>query len=278
MREMNLALEGWKNPAHYTIPKDLGRQKFAEAFRQLESAPGDLLSRTVTRNYDRTNVAIFANDAGTLAWAALRGELEAKLVELFDKNPHLKGRFTRNITGSSTHAQGALHSIVRDISTSIGLAFIFILILISILFRSPTIGLISMLPNVLPLVLTLAIMGFAGISLRVSSVIIFSISLGIAVDDTIHFLARLKEESLLKTDVDEVIRRTLFGTGRAVVLTTVILCMGLAVNGFSEFVAMQQFGLLSACTLVLALLGVLFLLPALVKLLRLDRKFRGASS
>jgi predicted RND superfamily exporter protein len=166
---------------------------------------------------------------------------------------------------------------VHDIGTSISLAFLFILILISILFRSVKVGLIAMVPNLLPLLFTLALMGYAGISLRVSSVIIFSISLGIAVDDTIHFLARLHEEALQGHEMDVLIRRTMHGTGRAVVLTTVILCFGLLVNALSEFIAMEQFGVLSAFTLCMALLGVLFLLPVLVRLFRLDRNLAKAS-
>ena len=105
-----------------------------------------------------------------------------------------------------------------------------------------------------------------------TTAMVFSIGLGIAVDDTIHYLARLREEARRGLSIEDIIENTTRGTGRAVVLTTVILVTGLSVNGFSEFIAMEQFGLLSAFTLVTALIGVLFLLPVLVQLFRVDKK------
>ena len=132
-----------------------------------------------------------------------------------------------------------------------------------------------MIPNVWPVFITLAMLGYLEIDLRVSSVIIFSVSLGIAVDDTIHFLYRMGEE--LRSDhgpVDEAIERTLHGSGRAILLTTIILCMGFGAQAMSSFKAVEQFGALSALTLGVAFFGDLFVLPALVKVARLDRSFR----
>ena len=267
LREMHLAIQGT-----YTIPENIDRAMVENLLKEVKGDSGGLVSRVLTDDYTRTNITIRANDEGTQSWSSLEKDLKIKLKELVDDNPSLASKFEYNITGSSTLAHGALHSIIDDMSTSIGLAFLFIWILISILFRSVRIGFIAMVPNIWPLLITLAFMGYAGMSLRVSSVIIFTISLGIAVDDTIHYLARLREEARRGLSLEDIIAHTTRGTGRAVVLTTVILVTGLSVNGFSEFIAMEQFGLLSAFTLVTALIGVLFLLPVLVQVFRVDKK------
>ena len=267
LREMHFAIQGT-----YIIPKDIDRAMVENLLKEVKGDGGGLVGRVMTDDYTHANITIRANDEGTQSWAALEHDLKDKLKEVIDENPSLASKFDYSITGSSTLAHGALHSIIDDMSTSIGLAFLFIWLLISVLFRSVRIGFIAMVPNIWPLLITLAFMGYAGMSLRVSSVIIFTISLGIAVDDTIHYLARLREEARRGLSIEDIIAHTTRGTGRAVVLTTVILVTGLSVNGFSEFIAMEQFGLLSAFTLVTALIGVLFLLPVLVQLFRVDKK------
>jgi predicted RND superfamily exporter protein len=272
LREMHLAIVGPDDPANYRIPESINRRQVEELLKELKGDPGNIVGRVMTDDFTRGNITIRANDEGTEAWANLEADLNIKLKELIADNPELAGKFDYHITGSSTLAHGALHSIINDMSTSIGLAFLFIWILISVLFRSVRVGFIAMVPNIWPLLITLAFMGYAGMSLRISSVIIFTISLGIAVDDTIHYLARLREEARRGLSLEDVIKNTTRGTGRAVVLTTIILVTGLSVNGFSEFIAMEQFGLLSAFTLATALVGVLFLLPVLVQVFRVDKK------
>ncbi len=278
LREMNLALAG-DDPATgggYRLPPHLDRASISQLLWPLEGAGGEILSRTVTRDYTATNVTIYARDAGTRAWHALRRDLEAKLEALFDDDPALAGRFHHAITGSSTLVHGALGSILHDMASSITLAFVFILLLLTALFRSLRVGLVAMIPNVWPLFITMALMGFAHIELRVSSVVIFSVSLGIAVDDTIHFLSRFREELRRTPDADEAIRTTLHGTGRAIVLATTILIMGFLVNAHSDFIALKQFGLLSAFTLAVALVGDLVVLPALVRAFHFDHVMRPA--
>ena len=279
LREMNLALAGDDEATGggYRLPPHLDRASISQLLWPLEGAGGDLLTRTVTRDYTATNATIYANDAGTHAWHALRHDLEAKLKTLFDDDPALAGRFRHAITGSSTLVYGALGSILHDMASSITLAFVFILLLLTVLFRSLRVGLVAMIPNVWPLFVTMALMGFAHIELRVSSVVIFSVSLGIAVDDTIHFLSRFREELTRTPSADEAIRITLHGTGRAIVLATTILIMGFLVNAHSDFIALKQFGLLSAFTLAVALAGDLVVLPALVRAFHFDRVMRPSS-
>ncbi len=125
-----------------------------------------------------------------------------------------------------------------------------------------------MIPNLWPLIVTLGMMGYLDIPIRASTIIVFSVALGIAVDDTTHFVHRYREEVLVLGEGPEAVRRTLLATGRPIVLTSIILVAGFLVNGLSDFMAIVEFGLLSAVTLGLALVCELFLTPALLILFK----------
>ena len=107
--------------------------------------------------------------------------------------------------------------------------------------------------------------------LSTGNVIVFAISLGIAVDDTVHFMARFRHEMKSAQNVQEAIRRTCYGSGRAIVLTTLLLVVGLSVLQVSSFVPTRRFGELTSVTMVGALFGDLLLLPACLALFWRDR-------
>lgn len=175
------------------------------------------------------------------------------------------------ITGEAYVAAVALNRFIRDLFLSLACVSLFIFLVIGVLLQSPRLGLISILPNITPLAITMGYIGLRGYSLSMSNVIVFAISLGVAVDDTIHFLARFREELATsqirgETDVLPAIRRTCLGTGRAILMTTLLIVCGLAVLLLSAFVPTRRFAELSAVTMVSALLGDLLLLPASLKL------------
>ena len=151
---------------------------------------------------------------------------------------------------------------IYDLMSSLGMASFLIFGVMTLLFRSVRIGLISILPNILPLVGTSGWMALRGIELNTSTVIIFSISLGLAVDDTIHFLSRYKEERKQGFSINEAVERTYLGAGRAIVITSVVLICGLAVLLTTDFMPTRYFAELSGCTVIGALAGDLFILPA----------------
>ena len=178
-----------------------------------------------------------------------------------------------------TLGQDAMGFMTRDLITSLALATFIIMILMTILFRSLRLGLISMIPNAFPLLVTLGLVGYLGIHLRVSTAVVFSISLGIAVDDTIHVLVRFREE-LQKpgASYEGALLAAMRGAGRAVVFTTVILCVGFGTLTFSEFTAVRELGMLGGVTLIAALVGDLLLLPLVLLAMRPNARPRiGAS-
>ena len=137
-----------------------------------------------------------------------------------------------------------------------------------VLLRSLRTGLLAMLPNVIPLLVTLGFMGWVGIPLRTSTALIFSISLGVAVHDTIHFLTRYREELIRTRDREEALRLTMLSTGRAIIFTSVLLVGGFVIMTTTRFVGIFQMGVLGAITLFAALLGALLLLPVCLMLFK----------
>lgn len=145
------------------------------------------------------------------------------------------------------------------------IAFVVISLIVSVLFKSGKMVLISLIPNVLPLVMIAGFMGFVGIDLKASTIIIFTISFGIAVDDTIHFLSKFKIELDKGNDVEVALKNSFLSTGKAIVVTSIILFAGFASLMFSTFQSTFYIGLLISLTLLFALLSDLILLPVLIK-------------
>jgi predicted RND superfamily exporter protein len=138
------------------------------------------------------------------------------------------------------------------------------------------VGLLAMIPNVLPILLTMGLMGWIGITLNVTTVMIASIALGIAVDDTIHMFVRIRTESRAHDDHHEGVQRSLQSVGRAVVFTSVVLSGGFAVLLLASLVPAGHFGILIAFTMLVALLADLVLIPVLILWLKpWHRRGRG---
>lgn len=152
----------------------------------------------------------------------------------------------------------------KSLLKTIGLAFLIVGILFSILFRDFRMVVVSMIPNILPLALAAAAMGFLGITLYSLTSLFFAISFGIAVDDTIHILTRYKLERRKGKTVDKALRTTMHISGKAIVLTSVILVASFMVLIFSSFKGTYYIGVLVSITLIAAVLADLFLLPQLL--------------
>ncbi|MCP4175239.1 MAG: MMPL family transporter [Fuerstiella sp.] len=169
------------------------------------------------------------------------------------------------LTGDAYLHAVCMDVFVRDLFYSLLAASGVIFLLISLLFRSLRIGLISAVPNMFPLVMTLGYMHLRGYELTAGNVIVFAISLGIAVDDTIHLLARYRDERRSMTS-EQAIQEALSSSGRAIILTSVLVVSGLSILVFSDFVPTRRFAELAAVTMCAALPGDVILLPALLKL------------
>ena len=168
------------------------------------------------------------------------------------------------ITGSTLLALKMNKYLIKSLLSSFLIAFIIIFISIIFLFKSFKLSLIAILPNLLPLLFAGCIMAIFGIELRPATAMTFSIALGIAVDDTIHFLSSFKAEFDIQQSHQKAISTTILTTGRAIISTTITLAMGFFVLIFSNFKPNFEFGILSTIILIVALMSSLILLPSLI--------------
>ncbi|MCX7426413.1 MAG: MMPL family transporter [Planctomycetia bacterium] len=206
----------------------------------------------------RARIMLRTNDLGTRQALALIDDLERDLAERFPAG----GPIEACLTGDAYIHAKSIDGFIRAMLSSLLCASVIIFTLIAMLFRSVKLGLISIAPNLTPLVVTLGYMGLRGYELNITHVMVFSISLGIAVDGTIHFLARFRQERTRTADSAEAIRRSYRGAGRAMVLSSSVILCGLAVLLLSDFVPTRRFAELGAVTMAASLLGNLLLLPA----------------
>ena len=169
-----------------------------------------------------------------------------------------------SVTGSTFLALKTADHLVYNLTNSFGIAFLIIFVSMVILFKSFRLSLVAVLPNVIPLMLAAAVMGFQDIKLRPTTAMTFAIALGIAVDDTIHFLARFRQEFSKNNNIQLAVKNTLLTTGKAIISTTMVLSLGFAVLYFSELMPNHEFGILATIILVVALIGSILLLPALL--------------
>ncbi len=205
----------------------------------------------------QTRVIARAYDAGSYRINRMRKDLEYYLDEHFPDESVI-------LTGSTILSADLTGNIVSALTWSIGLAFLFISLIMALLFRNIKLILISLLPNLIPLLITAGFMGFAGIDIRPSTAVIFTIAFGIAVDDSIHYLARFRMETLRGAPLNTAVKNTTIHTGRAIVLTSLILLVGFGVLGTSSFESNMLMGLLTCLTILTALVADLLFLPALI--------------
>ncbi len=237
-----------------------------ELIRRLERSAyvidrvGDELSYDSFMTADRRQARILlkVRDVGTRRLRLLIDELRSELQREFPNGSGVE--FT--ITGDAYVNTIAMSNVVRDLFTSLLTASAVIFTVIGVGFRSLRAGLIAAVPNMTPLLCTLGYMGLRNFDLSVSNVIVFTISLGIAVDDTIHFLSRFREQLHQRHNVLEAVRHAYAQTGRAIVIVTILVVSGLAVLLFSDFVPTRRFAELTMFTLGAAIFGDLLLLPA----------------
>jgi len=266
IKESYWAANGSKSK-YYKIPQDSDGVKandlilsYFDRLKDSDDGKKDI-SHLVSDDGNTARISLAQNDVGLQFFFKSVKRFRNEIKKLFPPSVSVE------ITGGNYVAYRALSHIIEDMLTSLGVAFIFITIIMIIMLKSVKIGLLSMIPNTLPIIVTMGVMGMTGIVVRTSTVLIFSIALGIAVDDSIHFLTRYKEEALLATNNDDALSKTMFGTGRAIIFTSVLIILGVTPLIFSEFVAIIHYSILTSITMLTALLADIFLLPVLLHLI-----------
>lgn len=192
--------------------------------------------------------------------------LQAGLLELQGRHPRLQ----LHLTGTDYVARTNVNGMIRDLATSLAFAALLIFAVIALEFRSLRLGLISLLPNLFPLALVGGALQLLGYPLQMSSAVLFTVLLGLAVDDTIHFLSRYRRDCAELGDVRAALKHAFYSVGRAIMITTAVLMLGFGTLAFSSIPLNQLFAGMACLGLAGALLGDLFFLPAMLFLF--DRK------
>ena len=216
-----------------------------------------------TRQIARISAGIA--DIGTGEMAVLKEKLQAEIDAIFDAD-----RYDVAVTGTSVVYLAGTRYLVKNLFISLMLAIVLIALFMSWMFRSGRMVLVSLLPNLIPLLLTAAIMGYAGISIKPSTILVFSIAFGISVDDTIHYLAKYRQELNARNwNIRLSVIAALRETGVSMIYTSIVLFFGFSIFTASEFGGTIALGMLVSITLMIAMLSNLILLPTL--LLTLER-------
>jgi predicted RND superfamily exporter protein len=170
------------------------------------------------------------------------------------------------VSGSAVVATRNLSKMITDLAKSLAIAAAVIFVVLTFMFRSLRMGLVSLVPNLLPLLFTAAFLVWTGQALRLTSVLLFTVSLGIAVDDTIHFIVRYLRERQTGLSVDDAIRNSIVSVGGALLVSTLILLAGFSASATSVMPHSQLFSQLACIAVVVALIGDMVLLPAILRL------------
>lgn len=228
------------------------------------TGPASTFSKLVSSFMDSTKqvarLSVNMKDVGSQKLPVLLDSLQPKVTAIFD-TAHYKVTFT----GTSVIFQEGTRFIINGLMESIVLAFVLIMLCMLYLFRSWRMLIISLIPNVIPLVVTAGVMGWVGVPLKPSTVLVFSVALGIAIDVTIRFLVNFKQELPRHDfDISATVKQTIHETGLSIIYTSAILFAGFMIFSFSGFGGTKALGWLTSLTLVVAMITNLTILPALL--------------
>jgi predicted RND superfamily exporter protein len=219
-----------------------------------------LISAFMDSTKQKTRMSISMADVGSKRLPILLDSIRPKTYELFDST-----RYNVTFTGTSVVFLEGSKFIINSLRDSLILAVIMIFGCMVLLFRSWQILLISFVINLVPLVITAGIMGWVGIAIKPSTVLVFSVALGITIDVTIRFLVNFKQELIRHDDnIAVTVKRTIRDTGLSIIYTSLILIAGFGVFALSDFDGTKSLGYLTSLTLLLAMITNLTLQPALL--------------
>jgi predicted RND superfamily exporter protein len=221
-----------------------------------------MLSSFIDSSRQNTRISISMADVGTEKLPGILAGIEKRASEIFDT-----AQYKVQLTGTSITFLEGSRFIISGLKESIFWAFLLIALCMLYLFRSVRILVCSLIPNLIPLVITAGVMGWVGVPLKPSTVLVFSIALGIAIDITIRFLVNYKQElPLYNHNVIQTVNATIKHTGLSIVYTSLVLVAGFSIFCFSDFGGTRALGWLTSVTLLTATLTNLILLPVLLLL------------
>jgi predicted RND superfamily exporter protein len=249
------------NPKYYELPT-LQEQVFILSYAKnaTKNTKDNLMKSYVDSTGQYARITTYMKDIGTKDMATIEGKLRTKIDEIFPKD-----RYEVTLTGNALVFQKGTSYLINNLIESLIFAIFLIAGLMAYMFRSAKMILVSVITNILPLCITSGLMGYLGIPLKPSTILVFSIAFGISVDNAIQFMAKYRHD--LKMN-DGRIKKSVFSalqeTGVSTFYTSIVLIFGFAIFTLSSFSGTVALGGLISCTLLFAMFANLLVLPALV--------------
>ena len=247
------------NPEYYEIPTSQERN-FILPYVKNSLSNANLLENYVDSTAQYARITTFMMDTETDRIEEIEEDLNKDIAKIFPEE-----RYTVSMTGKAVLFQKGTKYLVNNLIISLALAIFLISAFMAWMFRSVRMIVISLIPNLLPLLITAGMMGFLGIPIKPSTILVFSIAFGISVDDTIHFLAKYRQELIASNwKIKRSVYAALKETGLSMFYTSIVLFFGFSVFMVSSFGGTVALGGLVSATLLFAMLSNLLLLPSLL--------------
>jgi len=254
LKEIHRALNE-NRPEFYAVPND--RKVIAQEFLLFEGSGSDDLEEVVDRDFRKVRLTMKAPFGDLFHCYRLLGEVKSYFAEAY---PNAKVLVTGMMALFARMVEAAISSMIKSYLLSLAI----ITVLMMLLIGRVRIGMLSMIPNLLPLLILVGLMGWVGIPFDLSNTIIGSVAIGLVVDDTIHFMHNFRRYFELSGDVYQAVTQTLNTVGRAMIVTSVVLTGGFFTWLLSDMLNIRTFGLLMGLAIIFALVTDFFLTPALM--------------
>lgn len=255
LKEVNQALHEGR-PEYYSVPDS--RELIAQEFLLYEMGGGDDLRKKVDSDYSKARITLMAPWVDAVKYTDVIRDFEEHLKLNF------KGLAKVTVTGMTSIICKTLTEVIRSMGKSYLIACIVITFFMILMIGSFKIGLLSMIPNLLPIIVALGFMRLVGIPLDYSTILVGSIAIGLVVDDTVHFFHHFTRNFKETNDVKESVHMAFKTAGRAMIFTTIILGTGFFICVFAELNSTSNFGIITGFSIVMALLADFLLSPALM--------------
>jgi len=247
------------NPKYYELPTSQ-EKNFILEYTKNSKTNANMLKTFVDSTGRYTRMTTYMKDIGIDKMEKIEERLASKVKKYFPKE-----KYKITMTGKALVFLKGTTYLVKNLAVSLGIAIFLISLLMAWMFRSYKMILISLIPNVLPLLFTAGLMGYLGVPIKPSTILVFSIAFGISVDDTIHFLAKYRQELIASNwNIRKSVYKALRETGVSMFYTSIVLFFGFLIFMYSSFGGTIALGGLVSITLLFAMVSNLLLLPALL--------------
>jgi len=247
------------NPKYFQLPSNQ-ENNFIRAHAKNLGGKANFLNRLVDSTGQNARITVMLKDVTTERMEAIEQQIQNSIDKYFPS-----AQFEVSMTGKALGYLKGTRFLVRNLVVSLSLAILLIALFMAYMFRSFRMILISLLPNVIPLILTAGMMGFLGIAIKPSTILVFSVAFGISVDDTIHFLVKYRQElQATNWNIKKSVYAALRETGVSMFYTSIVLFFGFSVFMISSYGGTVALGGLVSATLLFAMLANLILLPSLL--------------